>query len=342
MRRGSLSLCVVPLVVGVVMAAACPAALGQKPQPSEAESLFNTARDLMSQQRFADACPMLSRSNQLMPAVGTALNLGVCSERLGRTASAMLAYKEAVDMAEQMGPSEKKRVQMARDRVTALEPKLVRLRIAIDHANPSSIRVKRDGIAMETAQLDAPVPVDPDDHLIEASAPGKVPWQAKVNVATEGGTVVVTVPELADLAAPATAAATASTPGATTMGDTSAAPKPAASGGTGRTIAEVGLVLLGVGGLAAGTVLALGAKSEYDDAHSLCDATSCAPQAQTIQHSAAVRGNIATVFFIVSGAALAGAGVLWLTAPSSKPASGSSRVPAIGIGPQGILVRGSF
>jgi hypothetical protein len=318
MRRGSLSLCVVPLVVGVVMAAACPAALGQKPQPSEAESLFNTARDLMSQQRFADACPMLSRSNQLMPAVGTALNLGVCSERLGRTASAMLAYKEAVDMAEQMGPSEKKRVQMARDRVTALEPKLVRLRIAIDHANPSSIRVKRDGIAMETAQLDAPVPVDPDDHLIEASAPGKVPWQAKVNVATEGGTVVVTVPELADLAAPA------------------------ASGGTGRTIAEVGLVLLGVGGLAAGTVLALGAKSEYDDAHSLCDATSCAPQAQTIQHSAAVRGNIATVFFIVSGAALAGAGVLWLTAPSSKPASGSSRVPAIGIGPQGILVRGSF
>jgi hypothetical protein len=285
----------------------------------------------------------LSRSNQLMPAVGTALNLGLCSEKLGRTASAMLAYKEAVEMAEQMGPSEKKRVQMAHERVTALESKLVRLRIAVDRANPSSIRVKRDGIAMETAQLDAPVPVDPDDHLIEASAPGKVSWQAKVNVATEGGTVVVTIPELADLAAPAAAAATATTTtGAATAADSSTAPKQGASQGTGRTIAEVGLVLLGVGGLAAGAVLALGAKSEYDDAHSLCDPTSCAPQAQTIQHSAAVRGNVATVFFIVSGAALAGAGVLWLTAPSSKSASGSSHDPAIGIGPQGIFARGSF
>ena len=338
MTRGALS---VGFTLGLVLAASLAQAQ-PKPQASEAETLFNNARDLMSQQRFADACPMLSRSNQLMPAVGTALNLGVCSEKLGRTASAMLAYKEALDLAEQMGPSEKKRVQMARERITALEPKLVKLRIAVDRANPTSIQVKRDGIAMETAQLDAAVPVDPDDHLIEAAAPGKVPWQAKINVATEGGTVLVTVPALADVAAAGSATPGGGSSSSGASGPGSSNSTPAEPGHLGRTIAEVGLVLLGVAGLAGGSVLALGAKAEYDDALSLCNPTACAPQAQSIEHSAAVRGNVATAVFIISGAALAGAGVLWITTPSTKPATGSAPNPAVGIGPQGIFARGSF
>jgi hypothetical protein len=338
MTRGGLS---VGFTLGLVLAASVARAQ-PKGQSSEAETLFNNARDLMSQQRFADACPMLSRSNQLMPAVGTALNLGVCSEKLGRSASAMLAYKEALDLAEQMGPSEKKRVQMARERITALEPKLVKLRIAVDRANPTTIQVKRDGIAMEATQLDAAVPVDPDDHLIEASAPGKVPWQAKINVATEGGTVLVTVPALADAGAAATASPGGRSSSSTSSESGSANPEPAAPSHLGRTIAEVGLVVLGVAGLAGGSVLALGAKAEYDDALSLCGSNGCAPQAQSIEHSAAVRGNVATAVFIISGAALVGAGVLWITTPSAKPATGAAPSPAVGIGPQGVFVRGSF
>jgi hypothetical protein len=302
----------------------------QKPKPSEAETLFNTARDLMAQQRFADACPMLSRSDQLMPAVGTALNLGLCSERVGRTASAILAYKEAISLAEQMGSEEKKRLQLAHDRVAALEPKLVRLRLAVAPDNPSSLQIKRDGIAIDRSQWTAAVPVDPEDHLIEASAPGKVPWQTTINASTEGGSVLVTVPLLAD----AGSAAAAPVPGAP-------AEPVQQSSHTGRTLGELGLLVLGVGGLAAGGVLALGAKSQYDDGQSLCNTSGCPTQTGTIDHSAVIRGDVATVMMGVGGAALLGAGALWILTPSSKSATGSAvRGVLVGWSPMGILGMG--
>ncbi len=302
-------------------------ARAQKAQPSEAETLFNTARDLMAQQRFTDACPMLSRSDQLMPAVGTALNLALCSERIGRTASAIAAYKEAIGLAEQMGSEEKKRLQYARDRVKALEPKLVRLRLAVAPDNPADIQIKRDGIAIDREQWNAEVPVDPEDHVIEASAPGRVPWQVTVHASTEGGSVLVTVPVLAVVPVPAAPApvvvATAEPP-----------PQPS---NTGRIVGELGLLVVGVGTLTAGGVLGLGAKSQYNDGQSLCTASGCPAQTRSIEQAAVTRGNVATVMVGVGAAALIGAGVLWLTTPSSKAQSGSARRSLeVGLGPFGL------
>jgi hypothetical protein len=318
------------LLACVAMVLLATPAGAQKTKPSEAETLFNTARDLMAQQRFADACPMLSRSDQLMPAVGTALNLGLCSERVGRTASAILAYKEAISLAEQMGTEEKKRLQLAHDRVAALEPRLVRLKLAVSPDNPPSLQIKRDGIAIDRSQWTAAVPVDPEDHLIEASAPGKVAWQTTINASTEGGSVLVTVPLLIDMQTASTLAVA--------NGPAEAAPQ---SSHTGRILGELGLLVLGVGALAAGGVLALGAKSEYDDGQSLCNTSGCPTQTESIDHSAVVRGDVATVMMGVGGAALVGAGVLWILTPSSKITTGSAvRGLSVGWSPMGVLGMG--
>jgi hypothetical protein len=302
-----------------------------KPGTNESEQLFNSARDLMASQRFEEACPMLSRSNQLMPAVGTALNLGLCYEKLGKSASAVLAYRQAMTMADAMGAQEAKRMKLARERVAALEPKLVRIQVIAVPENPATIEVKLDGVRLDKAQLGTSIPVDPEDHRIEASAPGAQPWQVKVNVAAESSVLYVTVPKLAD------------TPVAPPPGPTTVAPVITQAPRSGaRALYEIALAGVGIAGLAAGTALGIAAKSKYDDAQSLCGGSGCAPQAAGVQHSAVVGGNVATVIFIAGAAALAGAGVLWLTTPAPPSRTASGVVPSIGVGPGAVVARLGF
>src|SRR5262249_41463605 len=63
----------------------------------QASRLFEDARRLMSEGRFADACPLLAQSDLLDPAVGTKMNLAKCYESLGRTASAWRVWGEAIN-----------------------------------------------------------------------------------------------------------------------------------------------------------------------------------------------------------------------------------------------------
>src|SRR6185369_12155545 len=60
-----------------------------------AQSLFDEGRKLMNEKKFAEACPRLERSYKLDPAAGTLLNVAVCHEGLGRTATAWNEFREA-------------------------------------------------------------------------------------------------------------------------------------------------------------------------------------------------------------------------------------------------------
>jgi tetratricopeptide (TPR) repeat protein len=64
-----------------------------------AQSLFDEGRKLMNEKRFVEACPRLERSYKLDPAAGTLLNLAVCHEGLGKTATAWNEFRESVAMA---------------------------------------------------------------------------------------------------------------------------------------------------------------------------------------------------------------------------------------------------
>jgi tetratricopeptide (TPR) repeat protein len=308
----------------VAIATAAPAARAQ--DKGDAEGLFNAGRELMQQNRFAEGCPKLAQSQRIVPAVGTALNLGLCYERLGHLASAVAAYQDALTLASALGPSEVKRITLAKDRLAALEPRLSKLSISVAEDAPG-LEVKRDGVSLGKSQFGAALPVDPIAHVVEASAPGKQPWRTTVTLTGDASTVAVVVPALADaqVAAPAAPAR-----------ETGPRVEPVKVVTKHPVALTVGLGAVGLVALSAGTVLALDAKSKYADADSLCDARGCAPQAASIQDDALARGNVATILFVGGGVAVAAAAVAWFVWP------GAQRETRVGVGPGGVFARGSF
>ena len=112
----------------------------------------------------------------------------------------------------------------------------------------------------------------------------------------------------------------------------------------------IGLGVVGVVGLGAGTVLGLMAKSKYDDSKEHCrpnDENLCNAQGVELRDDAMSLGTLSTVGFVVGGVALAGAGVLWITSADSKEtARGRPRALRAGLqmSPSrgAVVLRGSF
>ena len=200
----------------------------------------------MAEGKFAKACPKLEESQRLDPAPGTQFKLGECFEQVGRTADTWALFLNVAAAAKSAGMPDPRRI--ARDRATALEPKLAKLVIVVT-SPPPGIEVTRDGVAVGAAQWGSAVALDPGLHPITASAPGKEPWKGEVNVGEGGATV--TVPMLLDAAAkPA-------------LETTAPPPEPKKGLGTQRTLA---LVAAGVGvvGVGIGSVFGLADRFEAE------------------------------------------------------------------------------
>lgn len=158
----------------------------------------------MTAGKYAEACPKFEASQQLDPGLGTMLNLAECYEKTGRTASAWAEYREAIPLARAAGS--KARQDLAVERAQALEERLstLTIRAMSGDAADAQLEVRRDGVAVQPAELGSPIPVDPGEHLIEARAPGKAPWSSKVQVGPNAAKVSVEIPALqAEGAAPA-------------------------------------------------------------------------------------------------------------------------------------------
>jgi hypothetical protein len=305
---------------------AAPAALAQSAgDKATAEALFSEGRRLMSQSNYRDACPKFEASLKLDPGVGAMLNLADCYEKNGQTASAWAEFREASAAARAAGS--KDREDLARQRASALEPKLARLTIVAKQ----SAQVTRDGTGVDSAALGTAMPVDPGKHVIEASAPGKKKWSTTVDVAS-GARVSVDVPALSDESQVGTAFPAPGT-------GVSKEIETPSSGSSQRTLA-IGAGAVGVIGLAAGTLFGLKAKSTWSDADGKCaQHVNCSPDAVELGNDASSQATIATVGFAVGVVGLAGAAVLWFTAPK---ASESETKVSVGVGPTGVLVRGGF
>lgn len=169
-----------------------------------AQALFDAAKQLMAQGKYADACPKLEESQRLDPGIGTQFNLAACYEQLGRTASAWSMFLEVAGASKAAGQLEREKV--ARQRALALEPKLIRLTITAPADAPADLQVKRDGVAVGRAQWGTPVPVDPGKHTIEATAAGRRPFVKTLDLTTPGTSESVAIPPMAPAATPASPA----------------------------------------------------------------------------------------------------------------------------------------
>jgi hypothetical protein len=245
--------------------AAAPAARAQGDDPRAiAEALFRSGRELMAAGDLAQACAKFAESNRIDPKPGTLMNLALCHEKAGRTASAWAEYIQAAEVAHRAGQDERERV--AEDRARSLEAALAHL-VIVSAADPATT-VRLDERRIGPGAFGTAIPVDPGDHVVDASARGHETFTQTVTVAPTAERVTVRIPPL-----PLSTAGTVPAPRSATMESARSAPGDD-GGASGRTWGVVsggaGLVLLGIGGY-----FGLRAFSEKRTAEDHCGPTVC-------------------------------------------------------------------
>jgi hypothetical protein len=331
----SLPLRTVASIAFLWTALAASPAHAQAQDQATARVLFNDARDLMTQGKFAEACPKLEAASKLYSGSGVLLNLGDCYEHVGRSASAWNEFGEAASAAERAGRANDQ--AEAKKRQAALDPKLSKIAIRVATAAPGLV-VKRDGTPLDPAVWGIAIPVDPGAHTVTAEGAGRSPWSTTVNVVEPGKTVTVDVPDSTPSAGglPVVAPIPGSAPPPRVPLATPASEAPAAAPGsgttaywTGRRVGGFAITGVGVVGLGVGGIIGLVAESKFSSAKN-----EASPARETDSESAVRLGNVATGV-VIGGAVVAAAGlVVWLTAPSAPVQVGTN-------GGQ-MLLRGSF
>jgi hypothetical protein len=296
-------------------------AAGTPADTATAQALFDEARRLMGESRYVEACPKLEESQRIEPGWGTLINLADCHEHIGRTASAWSEFLQVASGSRQAGQSE--RSQAAKARAAALEPRLSKLTIAVSQLNlPVGFEIKRDQSVVGPAQWGTPVAVDPGEHVVEASAPGKRLWRTTVTVGDDAEKNEVYIPPLED-----------------------EAPRPVESAGlfsdgpkvqrmSAIALGGVGVLALSAGGYFAIRALDYNARSE-DDCRDYCGTAGTADRNKALE-----AGDTATVFSLIGGAALAGGAVLYFTARS--PTKQPVMVSPMRVGRLGLVVGTTF
>ena len=166
-----------------------------------AQTLFDDGRTLMEKGRYAEACAKFAESQRLDPGGGTLLNLAVCHEKEGKTASAWTELRDALSQASRDG--RKDRYDLATTHLAAIEPRLVRLTVVM----PESMAARKPQVTLDRSRLPAAawnsaIPIDPGEHVLAVVAPGSARWETTVAATTEGSSLRVEVPELERAALP--------------------------------------------------------------------------------------------------------------------------------------------
>ncbi|WP_437928134.1 hypothetical protein WMF37_02470 [Sorangium sp. So ce291] len=351
LRRARLVLASVVLASAALLAPASAAAQGAG-DPTLAQTLFEEGRRLMEAKSYAEACPKLAESQRLRPGTGTLLNLALCNEALGRTATAWGQFKEALFASKKEGNAA--REAFAQEHISALEPRLSKIQLNAESTPGLLIRI--DGHDIPAAALGTPIPIDPGAHEVEATASGYSVWSTTVQVGENADLKAIAIPKLQP--APA-AAATAGPQGPAAGGGGVGNDGGSAGGGGGlRTagfvIGGAGAAVLGVGAVFG--ILAAGQASDAEGDPTLCPAKQCSPRGREEIDAAETKALVSTIGIGVGVAALGAGAILVLTSgPSTTegaPAAGARRgspgrvqarvVPLIGADGGGVGVLGRF
>lgn len=257
------------------LAAGCAASLASgtayaEPSATDravAQTLFDQGRALMDEGRFAEACSAFARSQKLDPGAGTRLNLALCHEAEGRTATAWMELNEALSQAKR--DHREDREQLAQQHIAALTPNVPHALLKVNDKS-EELEIRLDDVLLDRAVWDGPIPIDPGDHVVVASAPGKRAFSARPRFAL-GETLTVVVPPLE------TGEAGTSSPNGVNGANGASLDHPEQGHRTlGWVIASGGVASIAVGAYFG--VRALDAKSESDR---LCPKTPCADREGT-------------------------------------------------------------
>lgn len=182
-----------------VLLAIAPAAVGAVPKaPNEAEMLFGRGVEAFEAGRYASAAAYLSQAYALEPEDRLAFNTALAYERAEMGREAVTWYRLAAGSAEASLRAEAEvallRLAAFVEPAAAAQPKdsaaaarQAELEMMLG-ASTEGARVRVDG--GHALALPGSISVAPGVHLLEAEAPGCVPWRETVTVAAGESRVV--------------------------------------------------------------------------------------------------------------------------------------------------------
>lgn len=187
----------VVLVVGFAIQTSL--AFGQSNEVSPArlamaQQLYAEADDAMKAERYVEACPKLERVTDLVPkGVGGHGKLGECYEAVDRLGSAWEQYTTAQALAYAQG--DRKRADEMAAKAKALEPRVARITISVpkEVMGLVGLIISRNGLPVEKALWNTPIPVDAREHVIEVKAPDRETKTQKVMILADGAMMQVNV-----------------------------------------------------------------------------------------------------------------------------------------------------
>jgi hypothetical protein len=297
-----------------------------EPERTLATQLFQEGRDLMTRGRYTEACPKLAESQRLDPGGGTLLNLALCHEKEGRLATAWSEFAEALALATRDRRTD--RMEAAEAHARDLEKRLPRVVVDVP---PSSridgLEIRCDGAVLRPPAWGTAAPVDPGEHAIEATAPGRVPLRTVVRVDREGETRHVILPLLPLAPVSVGPAAPTDKPSPRTS-----SPPPSPSPSRAPSAAAVMLLVVGGVGVGVGTYFGLDALAKRRDVENGCpDPTRCTSELKERNDRALRSADLATGAFLFGAVALGVGSYLWISSPADRsPATALSLAPSPG------------
>src|SRR4051812_38344145 len=178
---------------GASIAAAPQVAVADASSAMAARRLFGQGKESLAAGKYAEACPKLEESQRLDPAAETLIELGECYDKSGRPAAAWNKLVEAEQLAHATGQT--RLAHTPRERATRLSPRLSNIVIEVvpSEAAPG-LEVRRDNVVISSTHWGIPIPADPGQHQISATAPGRRRWEMYVRLPPNGKTTTVRIP----------------------------------------------------------------------------------------------------------------------------------------------------
>lgn len=313
-------------------------AAGEEPRSADiasARALGQEGVKLADAGNCQEAIERLTRAEKIYHAPTTLGRLGECQVQVGKVVDGTENLNKVVR--ETLAPHAPAAFVKAQERAkkALAEGKLKIAKLKISVAGPADLKwvVTIDGDSIPLANLNTNRPVDPGEHVVEATASGYNVARVKVTL-TDGGTdsVVLTpelIPKTPDVPlSPVTAVPPTPQPVPPAPPAPSAArypmARPAASGTSVRSSnlesspspshRIPAYVTLGVGvtGVALGSVFGLLATSKKSDLDSACRDHTCTPDRQHDIDTGKTFATVSTVGFVVGAVGLAAGAYLYL------------------------------
>ncbi len=266
-----------------------------------AEYLFRAGERKFDAGKYHEACYDFQESLRLGPKLGTLLNLALCHETIGRAATAWNEWNIGAVWATQFG--QKDRHEFAMQHAQALETKVPRILLQLP-AGQAIGSVEIDGEPLHDARWYLPIFVDPGEHSVSVSAPGKQRSTVKFRVILSPTEQLVTIPALVD------EAPKPPPPPPQELLDPDAEKR------------TIGWIAIATGGglVAAGLTFGALALVSRSDAADQCIGNRCTPDGVSSYESAQTRASVSTVMTLVGVGVIAGGA--WLVLTSRKPTMG--------------------